>query len=418
MAKALSLDDMVVRNLKPKSERYEVVDGEGLILRVTHTGGKSWHFRYTFEGKQKRMSLGKYPGLSLSDARRRKNDLLSDIANGRDPAAKKDSTFSSLLEEFWIEELQHKPTAQDQKRLVKKDVLPVWKSREVRSITRRDAVVLLDKVRKRAPITANRLQTVLVRMFNFAAEQGIIEHSPLAGMKRKNENVARKRVLSDEEIRVLWAALDFENGLKDMYIGTKLALKMILLTGQRPGEVCGMTWEEIEGNTWIIPAPRRKTDEDQHVPLTDMMIDICNQARTFNAGSRFVFASQRSPLYRHKKPQAAKPKEDDLHITRLSLSHAINRYWEKMGLDSAAERFTPHDLRRTVRTRLAELGIDDVIAERVLGHKLQGVLAIYNRYDYAAEKRQALERWESRLREILSITKQKTNVIPLEVHNV
>lgn len=423
-AKELRLKDMTARNAKPKSTRYEIADGEGLFLRVMPTGGKSWQLRYVFDDKQKRMSLGKYPGLSLKDARDKKDQALKDIANGIDPAEKADEekrkrkeelTFQGLFNEFWDIELSKKPTAADQKRLITKDVLPGWKNRKLHTITRRDAVLLLDKVRERAPVTANRLLTVLVRMFNFAAERDIIKFSPLMGMKRAKETT-RERTLRDEEIKTLWAALDFENGLKDMYVGTKLALKMILLTGQRPGEVCGMAWDELKGNTWTIPATRRKTDEDQQVPLSNMMTDICNQARTFSAGSRFVFASQRSPLYTHKKPERAKPKDDDLHITRLSLSHAVDRYWEKMGFNSE-ERFTPHDLRRTVRTRLAELGIDDVIAERVLGHKLQGVMAIYNRYDYAAEKRQALEKWEASLREILGV-KEKTNVIPLEVRNV
>ncbi|MDD3847457.1 MAG: tyrosine-type recombinase/integrase [Syntrophorhabdaceae bacterium] len=422
--KQLKLDSMAVEKARPRSTRYELADGEGLILRIMPTGGKSWHLRYVFDSDQKRISLGKYPGLSLKDARDKKDQALKDVANGIDPAEKADEekrkrkealTFADLLDEFWERELKKKITAADQKRLITKDVIPAWNKRKVASITRYEAVRLLDKVRDRAPVTGNRLQTVLVRMFNFAAERGIIELSPLGGKMSRSDETSRKRVLTDDEIKTLWNALDLEAGV-DIYAGTKLALKMILLTGQRPGEVCGMTWDEIKSGVWISPATRRKTDEDQQVPLTAMMIDILKQARVFSGDSQYVFTSQRSPLYSHRKPSTAKPKENDLHVTRLSLSHAINRHWQGMGFDG--ERFTPHDLRRTVRTRLAELGIDDVVAERVLGHKLQGVLAIYNRYDYAAEKRQALERWESRLREILSITKQKTNVIPLEVHNV
>ena len=119
-------------------------------------------------------------------------------------------------------------------------------------ITRRDAVLLLDKVRGRAPIGANRLQAVLVRMFNFAAERGLLEHSPLVGMRRPRES-SRSRVLSDDEIKLLWAALDLENVDMDIYRVTKLALKMILLTGQRPGEVAGMAWSEIDDEVESAP---------------------------------------------------------------------------------------------------------------------------------------------------------------------
>jgi integrase len=282
-------------------------------------------------------------------------------------------------------ELKHKITGKERKRLVVKDALPVWGNRKAALITRRDAVLLVDDVRERAPITANRLQGVLVRMFNFAAERGILEHSPLAGMRKKPEQ-ARQRVLNDEELRLLWAALDLDNMTMDIYRVSKLALKMILLTGQRPGEVCGMTWDEIDPKGfWNIPAERRKGRVAQRVPLPGMALEIIEQARIYSGESRFVFASS------HK---------NNSHLMTHTLSKAIIRHWQEIGFK---EPFTPHDLRRTLRTRLAEIGVDDVVAERVLGHKLQGIMAVYNRHSYDTEKRQALERWAKKLRLILGI---------------
>ena len=292
---------------------------------------------------------------------------------------------ADLLEEFWDMELKHKITGKERKRLVVKDALPVWGNRKAALITRRDAVLLVDDVRERAPITANRLQGVLVRMFNFAAERGILEHSPLAGMRKKPEQ-ARQRVLNDEELRLLWAALDLDNMTMDIYRVSKLALKMILLTGQRPGEVCGMTWDEIDPKGfWNIPAERRKGRVAQRVPLPGMALEIIEQARIYSGESRFVFASS------HK---------NNSHLMTHTLSKAIIRHWQEIGFK---EPFTPHDLRRTLRTRLAEIGVDDVVAERVLGHKLQGIMAVYNRHSYDTEKRQALERWAKKLRLILGI---------------
>lgn len=256
--------------------------------------------------------------------------------------------------------------------------------RKVKSITRRDAVLLLDNVRDRAKITANRLQTVLVRMFNFAAERGMLDYSPLTGMKKQREK-ARDRVLNNEEIKILWDALNLENMTMDIYRVSKLALKMILLTGQRPGEVCGMTWNEIDGNTWTIPAERMKSKDAHSVPLSDMALEIIEQARIYSGDTPFVFAST------HK---------DEGATTTRALSKAIYRHWQEIGIN---EKFTPHDLRRTLRTRLAEIGIDNVVAERVLAHKLQGLLAVYNRHSYDTEKRQALDKWERKLRHIVGI---------------
>jgi integrase len=281
--------------------------------------------------------------------------------------------------------------------LVEKDVLPLWGHRKVADITRRDAVLLLDKVRSRAPVGANRLQSVLVRMFNFASERGITEHSPLVGMRRPKEK-ARSRVLTDAEIKLLWAALDLENTDMDIYRVTKLALKMILLTGQRPGEVAGMAWDEIDDDNavWNIPGSRIKNKEPQRVPLGPMALEIIDQTRTYSGDSEFVFRSS-------YKPEQA--------ISRQALTRAVSRHWSEMGIKEA---FTPHDLRRTLRTKLAELGISDIVAERVLGHKLQGMMAVYNRHAYDVEKRQALVRWEMRLQELLELSEPDQKVISLE----
>ena len=356
------------------------------------------------------MTLGEYPGIPLEEARKRHNQAIMDVQQGIDPGkkaieakAKRKAapTFQDLLDEFWEEELGKTPSGKERKRLVDKDAIPSWKSRKVSSITRRDAVLLLDKIRKRAPVGANRLQGVLIRMFNFASERGIIDFSPLAGMRRGKEN-SRSRVLTDAEIKSLWNCLDLERTDIDIFRLVKLALKAILLTGQRPGEVTGMTWAELEGNVWIIPKERTKNGEENRVPIVSMLADVIEQAKIYSSDSLYVFRSS------HSK------EEKDVPVTVGALANSIRRHSEEMKIN---DRFTPHDLRRTLRTRLAELGISDIVAERVLGHKLQGVLGIYNRHGYDVEKRQALALWEQRLREILGLSESINNVIPFEVQN-
>lgn len=397
----MTLSDLQIKKLAPRTARFEISDGKGLSLRIMPTGKKTWVFRYMIEGTARRMTLGSYPSISLSEAREKHSLAMRDVERGIDPGHKQKEakatrkaapTVADLLEEFWDMELRHTTSGKERKRLVMKDALPAWGNRKAVDITRRDTVLLIDKVRERAEITANRLQGVLVRMFNFAAERGILEHSPLAGMKKKPEQ-ARSRVLSDEEIKLLWSALDLDNIAVDIFRVSKLALKMILLTGQRPGEVCGMSWDEITDDTWNIPAGRMKGKEAHTVPLTGMSLEILKQAEIYTGQSRFVFASS------HKENEP---------LTSHALSKAILRHWQEIGFK---EQFTPHDLRRTLRTRLAEIGIDDVVAERVLGHKLQGIMAVYNRHGYDTEKRKALDKWDRKLRNILGIEEQETSKV-------
>ena len=406
----MALTDLQIKKLKPKEQRYEVTDRKGLSIRVKPTGDKAWFFRYMFDGAPRMMTLGEYPGIPLEEARKRHNQAIMDVQQGIDPGkkaieakAKRKAapTFQDLLDEFWEEELGKTPSGKERKRLVDKDAIPSWKSRKVSSITRRDAVLLLDKIRKRAPVGANRLQGVLIRMFNFASERGIIDFSPLAGMRRGKEN-SRSRVLTDAEIKSLWNCLDLERTDIDIFRLVKLALKAILLTGQRPGEVTGMTWAELEGNVWIIPKERTKNGEENRVPIVSMLADVIEQAKIYSSDSLYVFRSS------HSK------EEKDVPVTVGALANSIRRHSEEMKIN---DRFTPHDLRRTLRTRLAELGISDIVAERVLGHKLQGVLGIYNRHGYDVEKRQALALWEQRLREILGLSESIQNVIPFEVRH-
>jgi integrase len=399
----MGLTDLQIKKFVPRNTRFEVSDSKGLYIRVTPNGTKSWVFRYQFNGMPRRMTFGNYPGITLADARTRHGEALQELQRGIDPGLKAREekaklkaapTFQDLLDEFWTLELSGQPSGAARKRLIEKDVLKYWGKRKVTSITRRDAVLLLDRVRLRAPVGANRLQGLLVRMFNFASERGIIEHSPLAGMRRTKEK-ARARVLTDDEIKLLWEALDLERKDIDIFRPTKLALKVILLTGQRPGEVSSMKWEDLDGEWWTLPAATTKTREENRVPVLPMMQSILDEARIYSGNTPHVFASSHN---------LGRP------LTVRALSNAIRRHRTEMGIP---DHFTPHDLRRTLRTRLAEMGVSDIVAERVLGHKLQGVLAIYNRHHYEEEKKQALTLWERKLKAIVGIETEKAKVISI-----
>ncbi|MBN1783573.1 MAG: tyrosine-type recombinase/integrase [Alphaproteobacteria bacterium] len=393
----MSLNDFQIKKLQPKKTRYEVNDGMGLKIRVDPSGSKSFIFRYMLNGKARRMLLGKYPTISLLEARARLKAERDKINENIDPleARKKRDIFifQDLFDEFWERELSKQKAGAERKRLLEKDILPVWSKSKVSSITRRDAVLLLDKVKDRAPVTANRLLGVLVRIFNFACERGVLDFSPLTGMKRGKEK-ARERVLSDVEIKALWESLSLECEEIDIYHLTKLALKSILLTGQRPGEVVSMEWSHLENEFWTNPANLRKNENENRTPILPMFADVLKQAKTYSSNTKYVFRSSQS---------------SNKSLTVGALANAIRRHRAEMGI---SERFTPHDLRRTLRTKLAELGVNDVIAEQVLGHKLPGIVGVYNRYQYDAEKRIALGLWEKRLSEILN--PEPTNIVSFQ----
>lgn len=404
----MGLTDLTVRKLAPKKRRYEILDGKGLSIRVMPTGAKSWIFRYMLDGAARRMTLGTYPGITLAEAREKHGKAMMGIQQGIDPGAELQAikakrkavpAFNDLLDEIWEMELQQKKSGAATRKLLEKDVVPAWGKRKVADIKRRDIVVLLDKIHQRAPIVRNRVHGALSRLFNFAAERGVIDDSPCTRIRKVPEK-PRTRVLTDDEIKMVWEALDLEDKKIDIYRVSKLALKMILLTGQRPGEVCGTAKAELsEDGFWNIPGERMKNGEPNRVPLCPMALDVIEQARAYSDGCDFLFQSS------YKPGQA---------MTRHALTRAVARHWSTMGL---TEKFTPHDLRRTLRTRLAELGVDDLVAERVLGHKLQGMMAVYNKHPYDTEKRQALLKWENMLLKILGISEPISNVIPFEVNH-
>lgn len=393
-----------VESAKPRTSRYEIPDGgTGLCLRVSPGGAKSWAQYYRFEGVRRRVTLGVYgrgpEHLTLAQAREEAGKTMAKVEQGLDPAkervadnkAERDApTFAAALEEFREHGLIGRKTGPEMYRLIAKDCLPAWGRRKVKDITRRDVALLLRKVRERAPITSNRLHGRLSRFFNFCAgEAGIIERSPVEGLPKTGET-SRERILTDDEIRAFWTGLD-ETDLEPL---VQIALRLILATGQRSGEIIGMTVEELDDadnpTVWTIPKRRYKTGIEQVVPLSPLAADLIRQARELSAGiapeSPYAFQSTRS-----------KGTHKPLEVR--TLARAVSRHHAELLGD--AEAFVPHDLRRTCRSGLSACGVDALVAEKCLGHKLQGVAAIYDRHDYASEKRDALNRWADRLRIIV-----------------
>jgi integrase len=372
-----------VEAMRPATDRREIPDDymAGLYLVIQPSGARSWAVRYRHQGVSRKHTLGSYPAIDLKAARGLAGKALRAVAEGRDPgrekilarSAKADSV-EHIVEEFLERHVRRSTrprTAQEYERLLRQHVLPHWRGRMVHEITRRDVLNALDRVVDRgAPIVANRVLAVVRKFFNWCVARDIIVTSPCVGVKAPTVERSRDRVLSDEELRLVWKAAD-----KAGYPFGPL-VQMLALTGQRRDEVAKIKWEELdfEQRLWTLPRERVKADRSHEVPLSDAALGVLNA----------VPRHTDSPL-----------------VFTVNGASAVSGYSKaKYRLDALLPADMPswrlHDLRRTCATGLAKLGVPVHVTEAVLNHKsgkISGIAAVYNRHDYKDEKRQALDAW-------------------------
>jgi len=389
----MQFTDKYIKNLKPKDSPYDKREGsgQGFAIRIMPSGHKSWAFIYNFEGKKQRMTLGAYPAISLADARALHRNAIRCLASGKNPAAeqhkekleaKTADSVNELIDEYlekWAK--PRKRSWQEDERILKKDVAAMIGKRKAKEVTKRDVILILDQVLKRgAPIAANRTLAAMRRMFNFAVEQDIIANTPCYGVKAPSKENRRDRLLSEDEIRIIW------HGLKDagMSEHSKLALKLQLVTAQRKGEIVSAEWDEFDmkNRWWTIPAIKSKNGNSHQVPLSDLAIELLKELKALSNGSKWLFPSP----------------HDDKHITPAAIDHALRKNLSKLkGLKHA----TPHDFRRAAASHMTALGISRLVVSKILNHVERSVTAIYDRHSYDKEKREALEMWGTKLKKLI-----------------
>jgi integrase len=371
----------------PRSGQVDHWDKQvsGLGVRVSLGGRKSWTVMYRHNGQLRRMTLGAYPTLGLADARALAKQILRSAATGGDPAREKQEerradTFADLAA-LYIEKHAKpmKRTWREDQRKIEKNLLPRWRNLKPSDITRRDVIRLLDAVVDRgAPVEANRIRAVVSKIFNFGIRRGIVEANPAFMVENPGVETPRDRVLSDEEIRKIWAAAANERPpVFDV-------LRIGLLTAQRRGEILGMTWGELdlENGWWTIPAARSKNRLAHRVPLVTQALEIV-RARRDLAGNDSAFIFQRR--YRV---------DGDAPMTEIQ--KAVHRLNEATGID-----FVFHDLRRTAASNMTAIGISRLVVSKILNHVERGITAVYDRHSYDADKQDALLRWDRHLTRIL-----------------
>lgn len=432
MKSRIRFTDLYIKNLKPMEKDFWAREGLGFAVRVVPSGEKLWYYIYTFQGKKRYMWLGSYPAVPLAAAREACEVARAKVKTGTDPLAQKEAeleerrrapTVAELCAEYMERHAkQFKRSWQKDEQMIKRDVLPEWGKRKARDITKRDVVLLLEKIMDRgAPVQANTTFALIRKMFNFAVERDILEHTPCHGVKHPAPKVARDRVLSEEEIRTFWHNLD----ACAMSNESRRALKLVLVTAQRPGEVIGMHTDEIKGDWWILPGERVKNKKSHRVYLSTLAREILAEAVAENKEKQGILEDQEYHGFMFPSPQRAKVQSIDPQALIVAVGRALaspvldqnfKRVLDRDGKPATVNRlevahFTPHDLRRTAATFMAESGEMDEVIDAVLNHAKQGVIRVYNQFKYDAQKQAALESWSRRLIGITTGVKGKVIAI-------
>jgi integrase len=395
--------------LKPAEKELTWTESHGFTMRVLPSGVKTWWYYYTLNGKRRKMNLGNYPSVSLEEARRRHRDALTLVDNGVDPQLpppppepEPEVLTVKELAKKWIEDWSagnHSVRWTNTLKLaVEKDVLPEYGDWLIVEIRKKHAVAILEGKAATAPGQAVNLHKALRGMFQYALDREMVEFNPFAAISPAKSIPAmrqksRERVLTDEEIKFLWTAID-QGGGSD---STQRALKVMLLTGQRNGEVCGMHSREIQVGIgkprcqecrrcgwWTIPKERREGNK--------------------GGEHRVFFSPQVLQLIGDRQGYVFPGDKDDAPISANSVNHHVRRVVPGTGKTPyyGLPRWTPHDLRRTCSTGIRRCGGHRDDMDLVLGHVAGGVTGVYDRYEGDAEKEKWLTVWGEYIQRLVS----------------
>jgi integrase len=400
----------LIKSLKPHP--IAVTDpaerGLQILVRKRKSDNKvtrTWVFRYRFRGVPKRIVLGHYPATDLAAARVEARRLHELATKGIDPQdarpksrAKRPEKSTTLAPpkpgdkhsiEFLVSEFMERHVRPQRKRpeyaeaILAKDVVPEWAGRDARTITPREVVELLDKIADRAPVMANRVAALLGQLFKFGIHRAIVETTPVQLLYRPGgKEKARERTLTDDELAAF---------LRDPVACTRFerlahVLTLLLLTGQRRGELALARWSDIDfkARTWTIPDENAKGGRGHVLPLSDWAVEEFKALKREAEGSPFVLPAD----------NGKGPLEPRL-LTR-GVARCLKRFKEQ-----GVAAFTLHDLRRTCRTGLSALKVEPHIAERVLNHAQDKIAGTYDRHAYLDEKRAALDKWAAHLKKAI-----------------
>jgi len=436
--------DRYIASLKPQVKKYFVREGRGFTLQVLPSGSKSFLYIFELDKQKGYLQLGNYPTTSLADARIAYNDAYKLVKKGIDPREqRKDAaeeramaareaalqaesaeraaadlekyTFENLLKDgipenfvpSTVEQLaavwfvlyskeNHTQRWQETAlSCIRLHILPALGDCEITTVRHKHAVAFIQKIAADVPGSARNTMKFCRQMFKYACRQEWAEIQPFQEITESVPKIAQKaddRHLDDDEIVKAWDEITRSPSSREV----KRALKLILVTAQRPGEIVQMHRDQIKERWWTIPAEvARKNEREHRVYLTNTALKLIGE------GEGYIFPSE---------------KGKQGHIHQNALSQAINRGYltdeviKVVGNRQIKARkepyfgmkpWSPHDLRRTARTNMARIGISDEIGEEVINHIKPGIVGVYNKYRYDKEKKEALKKWERFLLKIL-----------------
>ena len=389
------LSELFVRKLKPRDRTHVVWDSyqRGLAIMVQQSGHKSWKCVYTYGGQPRWYHIGAADAVGLADARKIANTVMFEVAEGKDPhamrkARRSHGTFAELAKQYVDEYSKKKNKSWKQAdALVRNNLLPRWAKLQAADIARSDVKSMM--ARMDAPIAANQTLAAASAIFAWAIreEVGGIKINPCQGVER-NATASRDRVLSDSEVTKFWPEFSSVGLLQST------ALKLILLTGQRPGEVARMRTEHVEDGWWTMPGepvpalnwPGTKNGATHRVWLPRTAQELLAELDVVGQ----VFAGRRGIAV------------DNLDVVMRAICAKIG-----------VERTTPHDLRRTHGTTITSLGFGRDAMNRVQNHKEGGIASVYDRHQYADENKRIMEAVAAKIMSIVSGT-AGTNVVPIQ----
>jgi integrase len=408
------LTDKAIRDAKPKASVYRLRDGNvvgrGFGVSVAPSGAKAFFLSFTSpeDGKRKQAMVGRFPAISLKDARMKAAEMRTAVDEGKDPATEKRRNISARTEQralgtlndlldLYVSDMEvdGKRTAKEVRRIKGKDIPTALLARPAHLVTKDDILDVLTPIAQRgARVHSDNVRAYLHAAFEIGrhaesitrwrgkAPKFNITHNPVTTVRK---TVIRKprgqRSLSRTEVHALWHT---DKLTPPMH----LALKMLLATGQRVEEVLHATWAEfdMEQMLWTISGERRKTrgktSEPHLVPLTQFHLSLLKDIQATTTHQRYIFPARGSDA----------PRRYD------SLTNSVSRLVRSTGV----EAFSPRDLRRTFKTLAGSIGIPLEMRNRLQGHALTDVGSVhYDRYDYLEEKRQSIAQWTVALEGII-----------------
>jgi integrase len=391
MAKALTA--LAIERAKPSSARREIPDGllRGLYFIVQPSGAKSWAVRYRRRGASRKLTIGQWPAIDLATARNFGAKALRHVAEGGDPATEKQNTkrvtitdsVEAVVADYLGRRVKHQRTVRETERILQRELVPAWRGRRIQDITKRDIIALIDTIDQRAPAMARRTFAIIRAFFGWCLDKDIVSSSPCTGLKPPSKPRYRDRVLSDAELVRVWRAADV--------IGHPYGLqtKLLILTGCRRAEIADLRWSEVdvEGQMVRLPRERCKNGVAHEVPLSATALAVLASIPWSKSELVFLSANGRT--------------------STVNFSHAKQRLDAVIAKDGggAMPAWVVHDLRRTVASGLARLGISLPVIEKVLNHSsgsFAGIVGVYQHHTFADEKRRALDAWAAHIERLIN----------------